>query len=129
MALSQSGIETPSAEDLVRIDRLRKGKKLSNDEWVSKTDPEARIARMKDGTTRLAYKPEHAVDLDTGAVVAAKLHPADKGDTTTLAGTLSSVEDNLASVDAAPSADQPGECIADKGYHSREQLKSVEGGA
>ena len=37
---------------------------------------------MKDGTTHLAYKPEHAVDLDTGAVVAAELHPADEGDTT-----------------------------------------------
>ena len=67
---AESGIETPSAEDLVRLDRARKGKKLSNADWVSKTDPEAKIARMKDGTTHLAYKPEHAVDLDTGAVVA-----------------------------------------------------------
>ena len=54
------------------------------EDWVSKSDPEAKIAKMKDGTTHLAYKPEHAVDLDTGAVVAAELHPADEGDTTTL---------------------------------------------
>ena len=79
----ESGIETPTAEDLARLDRKRKGKKLSNQDWVSKSDPEAKIARMKDGTTHLAYKPEHAVDLDTGAVVAAELHPADEGDTTT----------------------------------------------
>src|SRR4051794_29591453 len=59
----ESGIETPTAEDLIRLDRNRKGKRLSNEEWVSDTDPEARIARMKDGTTHLAYKPEHAVDL------------------------------------------------------------------
>jgi hypothetical protein len=72
----ESGIDTPTADDLVRIDRNRKGKKLSNDEWTSKTDPEAKIAKLKDGRTHLAYKPEHAVDLDTGIVVAAALHPA-----------------------------------------------------
>ena len=84
----ESGIETPSADDLVRIDRNRKGKKLSNEEWTSKTDPEAKIAKLKDGRTHLAYKPEHAVDLDTGVIVAAALHPADEGDTTTIEGTL-----------------------------------------
>ena len=84
----ESGIETPTAEDLARLDRKRKGKKLSNKDWVSKRDPEAKIAKMKDGTTHLADKPEHAVDLDTGAVVAAELHPADEGDTTTLSKTL-----------------------------------------
>ena len=72
----------PRPLDLARLDRKRKGKKLSNEDWVSKSDPEAKIAKMKDGTTHLAYKPEHAVDLDTGAVVAAELHPADEGDTT-----------------------------------------------
>ena len=82
----ESGVETPTAEDLARLER--KGKKLSNTDWVSKSDPEAKIAKMKDGTTHLAYKPEHAVDLDTGAVVAAELHPADEGDTTTLSKTL-----------------------------------------
>src|SRR5215218_5543751 len=80
----ESGTETPMAEDLIRLDRKRRGKRLSNEEWVSRTDPEARIARMKDGTTHLAYKPEHAVDLDTGAVVAAEVHAADEGDTTTI---------------------------------------------
>src|SRR5512134_339576 len=63
----ESGITTPSADYLVRLDRARKGKKLPNADWVSRTDPDARIAKMKDGTTHLAYKPEHAVDLDTGA--------------------------------------------------------------
>ena len=68
----ESGIATPTAEDLIRLDRQRRGKTLSNEAWVSATDPDARIARMKDGTTHLAYKPEHAVDLDTGAVLAAR---------------------------------------------------------
>ena len=98
----ESGIETPTADDLVRIDRARKGKKLSNEEWISKIDPQAKIAKLKDGRTQLADKPEHAVDLDTGVIVAAALHPADEGDTTTIAGALATAETNLAQVSAAP---------------------------
>ena len=115
----ESGIETPTAEDLARLDRKRKGKKLSIQDWVSKSDPEAKIAKMSDGTTDLAYKPEHAVDLDTGAVVTAELHPADEGDTTTLEKTLAAAKENLDSLDAAPTAEDPAECLTDKGYHSR----------
>src|SRR3954466_9014596 len=122
------GIETPTTEDLIRLDRKRPGKRLSNDEWVSATDPEARIARMKDGTTHLAYKPEHAVDLDTGAVVAAEVHAADEGDTTTLTGTLDAARRNLTRVGAPPCSDDPAECVADKGYHARALLKDLDGG-
>ena len=121
----ESGVETPTAENLARLDRKRKGKKLSNTDWVSKSDPEAKIAKMKDGTTHLAYKPEHAVDLDTGAVVAAELHPADEGDTTTLSKTLAKAEANLEAVDAAPTSENPAECVADKGYHSRAVLRAL----
>ena len=124
----ESGIETPSAEDLARFDRKRKGKTLSNADWKSPIDPEARIARMKDGTTHLAYKPEHAVDLDTGVVVAAPIHPADQGDTTTLSPTLEVAERNLAEVGLAPSEDEPCVLVADKGYHARGHLKALEGG-
>jgi hypothetical protein len=95
---------------------------------VSATDAEAKITRMKDGTTHLAYKPEHAVDLDTGAVVAAEIHPADQGDTTTLKGTLQAAETNLASVERAPSSTQTAELVADKGYHSRAVLKDLDNG-
>src|SRR4051794_4223141 len=126
---AESGIATPTAEDLVRLDRKRKGKRLSNQDWASPTDPEARIAKLKDGRTRLAYKPEHAVDLDTGAIVAAEVHPADQGDTATLPGTLAAAEANLAAVGAAPTPEDPAELVADKGYHSREGLKDLEDGA
>jgi transposase/osmotically-inducible protein OsmY len=122
-----SGIATPTAEDLIRLDRQRKGKKLSNEDWVSPTDPEARIARMKDGTTHLAYKPEHAVDLDSGAVVAAEIHLADEGDTATITGTLEAAQRNLARLGAAPSSEAPADCVADKGYHSRAVLKDLDG--
>jgi transposase len=124
-----SGIATPTAEDLVRLDRKREGKRLSNAEWASPTDPEARIAKLKDGRTRLAYKPEHAVDLDTGAVVAAEVHLADRGDTATLPETLEAAEASLAAVGAAPTPEDPAELVADKGYHSREGLKELEDGA
>src|SRR4051794_867318 len=119
----ESGIETPSAEDLIRFDRTRKGKTLSNADWAS--PPDARIARMKDGTTHLAYKPEHAVDLDTGVIVA--IHPADQGDTHTLAATLEQAMLDL--VGLAPTPETPAEMIADKGYHSREGLKALEDSA
>ena len=124
----ESGIATPTAEDLVRFDRKRKGKRLSNAEWISASDPEARIAKLKDGRTHLAYKPEHAVDLDTGAIVAAEVHAADQGDTATLPGTLEAAEANLAAVGAAPTPEDPSELVADKGYHSREGLKDLEDG-
>ena len=124
-----SGIATPTAEDLVRLDRKRNGKRLSNADWTSPSDPEARIAKLKDGRTRLACKPEHAVDLDTGAIVAAEIHPADRGDTTTLPETLQAAEANLAAVDAAPRPEDPAELVADKGDHSREGLKELEDGA
>src|SRR3954465_12271907 len=126
---AESGIATPTAEDLIRLDRKRKGKRLSNAEWASPTDPEARIAELKDGRTRLAYKPEQAVDLDTGAIVAAEVHAADQGDTATPPGTLTAAEANLAVVGAAPTPEDPAGLVADKGHHSRDGLKDLEDGA
>ena len=124
----ESGVATPTLDDLVRLDRARKGKKLSNQDWTSPTDADAKIARMKDGTTRLAYKPEHAVDLDTGVIVAAPIHPADEGDTTTLKPTLDEAEKNLSAMDLAPTREDPCDLIADKGYHSRAVLKGLDDG-
>jgi transposase len=123
----ESGIETPSAEDLIRFDRARKGKPLSNADWTS--PPEACIARMKDGTTHLAYKPERAVDLDTGVIVAARIHPADQGDTRTLAGTLQQARATLDLVGRAPTLETPAEMVADTGYHARDVLKDLEDSA
>jgi transposase len=122
----ESGIATPTVEDLARFARKRKGKKPSNADWESATDPDARIAKMKDGTTHLAYKPEHAVDFDTGVVVAAPIHPADAGDTPTLAPNLEAAARNLDAVGLAPNEVAPCVVVADKGYHAREPLKSLE---
>src|SRR5437763_2151306 len=90
----QSGIQTPSREELARVDRKRK-KKTSNEEWISPVDPDARVARMKDGTTHLAHKAEHAGDMDSGAVIAVTAQAADQGDTTTSKETLAETAQNL----------------------------------
>jgi len=122
-----SGIATPSREELAKIDRDRPGKG-SNRDWEHPDDPDARITRMKDGRTHLAHKAEHAVDLDTGAVVAVTLQPADRGDTTSFGQTVEEAMDVLADVLEDPVAaehladDVVAELIADKGYHSNAVL-------
>ena len=92
------GIENPTAEDLRRLDRKRPDKKVSNDDWQSPSDPEARITKMKDGTTPLAYKAEHAVDPESEAIVAASVVSADTGDATRGPETLAAAQANLSAV-------------------------------
>jgi transposase len=117
-----SGIETPTREDLARLDRKRP-KKGSNDDWTHPHDPDARITKMKDGRTHLAHKAEHAVDLETGAVVAVTIQPADKGDTETVKETLITAAENVEKV--SPQSDVIRELVADKGYHSNDLLKGL----
>lgn len=148
----EAGIENPTDEDARRHDRSRKGKKTSNEEWVSKTDAGARIAKLKDGRTRLAYKPEHAVDLETGAIMAAVVHSADSGDADTIEGTMARAEENVRKARAhadrpektedrdddsgpPPSASKPNKArrralrklIADKGYNKAVLLRRLKG--
>ena len=113
-----SGIETPTREDLARLDRQRK-KKTSNKDWTNPHDPEAKVTKMKDGRTHLAHKAEHAVDLETGAIVAVTVQGADKGDTTTIVDTVTAVVEQVEAAQANVDDPQPlEEIIADKGYHS-----------
>src|SRR6266568_7125125 len=130
-----SGITTPTREDLARLDRKRK-KRTSNKEWKSPADEDARIAKMKDGRTHLAHKAEHAVDLDTGAVLVVTLQGADQGDTTTLDTTLSeagmAVAEQIGREAELRPKDKPKvnldgieETIADKGYHSGAVMKRM----
>ena len=123
----ESGVETPTAEDLARLERKRKGKKLSNTDWVSKSDPEAKIAKMKDGTTHLAYKPEHAVDLDTGAVVAAELHTRPMRATPRrFPRPWRRPRQTLRRWMRHRRRRTRAECVADKGYHSRAVLRALD---
>lgn len=122
-----SGIDTPTRADLAKLDRKRKHKG-SNDDWTHPHDPDARITKMKDGRTHLAHKAEHAVDLDTGAIVTVTLHEADQGDTTTIKTTLAEAVEALEGVatvtdDVVRTGE---ELVADKGYHSKETVLDVE---
>src|SRR5271157_3814098 len=121
-----SGIEMPTREDLARLDRKRK-KRMSNREWKSPADEDARIAKMKDGRTHLAHKAEHAVDLDTGAVVAVTLPGADQGDTTTLDETLCEAGMAVAELVGREAELRPGDepKVKVKGYHSGAVVQRV----
>jgi|SRR5574338_391228 transposase len=127
-----SGIETPTRQDLARIDR-RRPKKGSNDDWRSPSDPDAQIMKMKDGRTHLAHKQEQAVDMDTGAVLGVTIAGGAEGDTTTLGDTLEEADENLGEVrrDADDKtskriAPQIRELVADKGYHSNAVMTALE---
>ena len=121
-----SGIKTPTREVLARLDRKRK-KKTSNKDWTNPHDPDAKVTKMKDGRTHLAHKAEHAVDLETGAIVAVTLQGADEGDTTTIRETATAAADQIE--DAQADVDEPQaleEIIGDKGYHSNQSMVDLE---
>jgi transposase len=118
-----SGFETPTRADLARLDRKRP-KKGRNAEWRHPHDPDARITKMKDGRTHLAHKAEHAVDLETGAIVGVTVQGADQGDTTTIADTVTEAAEELEAVATATDEHTAviDEVVADKGYHSNQVL-------
>jgi transposase len=130
----ESGIATPTRTQLARLDR-RRARKGSNQEWTHPHDPEARITKMKDGRTHLAHKAEHAVDMETGAVVAVTVQAANAGDTTTVRETLLQAAEHLEMVSEAVEeasegrigiAEGPLEVVTDKGYHSREVVRAMQ---
>jgi len=123
----ESGESTPTRAELSRRDKKRKGKG-SNDDWTNPHDPDAKITKMKDGSTHLAHKAEHAVDLETGAVVAVTIQPADRGDTQSYEQTLSEVLENLAAVGEQAELPEQVLCelVADRGYHSGAVLKRAQ---
>ncbi len=118
-----SGVETPTRADLARFDRSRKNKKTSNKDWKSPQDPDAKIAKMKDGRTHLAHKAEHGVDMDTGAIVSVTVQDASDGDTATLPATLIMAAEQVELVQ--PDGRGVEEVVADKGYHSDETLVAL----
>ena len=113
--------EKPTVEELKRFDKSRKDKQVSNEEWESPTDPDSRITKMKDGTTHLAYKAEHAVDLDTEMIVAAEIYFGNQADTQTLEDTVNAAQTHLAE---SGSEVEVKDVVVDKGYHSNEVLET-----
>jgi len=125
-----SGIETPTQEDLAKLDRHR-SKKGSNQDWEHPDDPDAKITKMKDGSTHLAHKAEHAVDMESGVVLALTLQDANAGDTTTIKETLVATATQLEELKADPetaallSEVVLAEMVTDKGYHSNEVMTDL----
>jgi transposase len=115
----EAGESHATREERIRFDRKRKDKKLSNREWESATDPDARIAKMKNGSTRMAYKAENAVDLESAVIVAGRITPADEGDTKTIRGTLDAAKESLKTVSQDK---RPTGVVADKGYHNTDLI-------
>lgn len=126
--LATAAGEPTDAAAVQRQDRKRKKKKVSNKDWASPHDPQAQITKMKDGRTRLAYKAEQAVDLETGAIVATTTHPGATGDTTSIGETVpaagEAVAEQLAKSEKVH-GDGVAEVVADKGYHSTATLKTL----
>ena len=115
--------DNPSDEELRRYDKQRKNKKVSNAEWVSETDPESRITKMKDSRTHLAYKAEHVIDLETEVVLAAEIYTADTGDTDTLVDSVMEAQTHLSEAGLETEIE---EAVADKGYHAAHTLELAE---
>ena len=120
--MAEEGIQEPTDEEVRRFDKRRE-KKVSNKEWESPADPDSRITKMKDGTTHLAYKAEHTVDLDSEFVLAAAVHPADRADSATLVDSILQAQVNLV---LAGSEQEIEEAVADKGYHKAQTLAECE---
>jgi len=118
----ESGIETPTRSDIAKIDKKRKGKG-SNDDWKHPHDPDAQITKMKDGRTHLAHKSEHAVDMDSGAVLAVTLHGGAAADSHTLSKTMLAACENTIEL----GQEVPEEWVADKGYHCNDTMQLMDG--
>jgi transposase len=116
----QEGVENPTDEELRRFDRQRKDKRVSNEEWMSSTDADSRIAKMKDGRTHLAYKAEHVIDLKTELVLAVPIYHADVGDTDTLVDSVMEAQTNLSEAGLDVEIE---EAVGDKGYHATDTLE------
>jgi transposase len=119
----ETGESDPDDEELRRFDKRRKNKKVSNEEWVSPTDPDARIGKMKDGRTHLKYKAENAIDLDTEIIVSAEVYHGDYGDTLTIEDTVMMAQTHLNEVETDCEIE---EVVADKGYHSEDSLDRLQ---
>jgi len=130
---AEAGVDAEDAAAVRRFDRQRPGRKTSNQEWVNPHDPDAKVAPAKDGAIDMLYKPEHVVDLDTGAVVSAEVRLADQADTTDLAErVMASVALVEAQREEAQEAQEktvpavPRTLTGDKGFYSVAELEVLQ---
>lgn len=115
----EDGVEIKTEEELRRYDKNRSDKTASNEQWESSTDPDARITKMKDGRTHLAYKAEHTIDNENEFILDASVYHADQADADTLLVSVTEAQEHL---DEAGAEGEIEEAVADKGYHKNETL-------
>ncbi len=88
----EAGVDTTDPKAVSTFDRKRPGRKTSNTEWQNPHDPDAKVGPDKKGVTRMLYKPEHVIDLETGAIVDVAVNPGDQPDAMGLAERVLAVE-------------------------------------
>lgn len=123
---SENGIDPKNAEAVRQFDRKRP-KKMSNEEWVNPHDPDAKVGKTKAGATDMIYKPEHTVDLDTGAIVQAEVRLGDETDQKDLGLHVLQAQANINQAqDAAADRLTIASTTADKGYHAVAEMKPLQ---
>ena len=125
----EAGVDAEDPAAVGRFDRSRKGRKTSNKEWYNPADPDAKVGRTKDGACDMIYKPEHIVDLDSGAIVAAEVRPGNAGDTEDLSGrVMDAVElvEEIHGHEHVEGASRVKDLTGDKGFHSPRELGIIQ---
>jgi transposase len=123
---SENGIDPKNAEAVRQFDRKRP-KKMSNEEWVNPHDPDAKIGQTKAGATDMIYKPEHTVDLDTGAILQAEVRLGHEVDQKDLSLHVLQAQENINQAqDAAADSLTIESTTADKGYHAVAEMKQLQ---
>ena len=129
----EAGVDTQDVAAVRRFDKTRPGRKTSNKEWVNPHDPDAKVAPAKDGATDMLYKPEHVVDLDTGAILSAEVRQADEGDTEALAGRVitaaalvEAIREETRAAEQKPVPASTATLTADKDYYSVAELEAIQ---
>jgi transposase len=123
---AESGIDPDDAAAVRKFDRHRPGKG-SNQEWVNPYDPDAKIGRTKDGATDMIYKPEAVVDLDTGAIVQAQVHPGDQADHKEMSTRVLEAQQNINEVAGEELDTLTVQTItSDKGYYAVNELQALQ---
>lgn len=122
----ENGVNPEDAAAVRQFDRKRP-QKMSNEDGENPHDPDAKIGPTKAGATDMIYKPEHTVDLDTGAVLQAQVRLGHEADPKDLAAHVlpAQVNINLAQERPADSLTIQS-ATADKGYHAAEELSQLQ---
>ena len=127
--MGAAGVDADDPAAVARFDRRREGRKTSNTEWYNPHEPDAKVGRTKHGACDMLHKPEHMVDLDSGAIVAAEVRPGDAGDSEDLSTRVIEVAElveDLHGQDPEQGASRVKSLTTDKGFHDPAELAIIQ---